>query len=394
MSPVDIAYVQPSSLLYGAEQSLLAMVRQLDRSRFTPHLVLVVDGPLRDRARHLDIDTTILPWLGVVTPRRPLEWARAVVRLAAWLRRRHVALVEQSLSGCDGGALYAASRLAGARFIFRSRGVLPGRLSPYHRAWLSRADRIVAVSRGSIDPALFDAHGVPWLRLRRDRIVIVPSGRDVRALDAEPPASPDELRRLGIPPAARLVGMVAAIYAPKRQDLFLRAAALVAAAVPQAWFLVVGNPYSSAPEDTAYARAVRQLTETLELGPRVVFTGYRPDAIALMKRLDVLVLPSESEAMGGVLVEAAAVGVPVIASAAGGIPETVSDGETGLLIRSDAPADYAAAIVALLTDAERARAMGAAARRWARRFDSAPLTRLVEACYAEVLGSRLAPTGR
>jgi len=388
LNPVVVAYVQPSSLLYGAEQSLLETIRRLDRSKFTPHLVLVVEGPLCERARQLGVETTLLPWLARVSPRRPIEWARAVVRLAWWLRTHRVGLVEQSLSGCDGGALCAAARLAGARFIFRSRGMLWGRLSVYHRAWLSRADRIMALTRGSLDPALLEARGVPWLRLRDDRIAIVPSGRDIGALQAEPPASQDELDGLGIPRSARLVGMVAAIYAPKRQDLFLRAAALVASAVPEARFLIVGSPYSSDPDDVRYVQAVRQLARTLGLDSRAVFTGFRPDAIALMKRLEVLVLPSEGEAMGGVLVEAAAVGVPVVASWSGGIPETVADGETGVLIRSDAPADFADAIIALLNDSQRARALGTAAREWAWRFDSTRLTRLVEAHYAAVLASR------
>jgi glycosyltransferase involved in cell wall biosynthesis len=388
VNPVVVAYIQPSSLLYGAEQSLLETIIRLDRARFTPHLVLIAEGPLRERARQLDVTTTMLPWLAGVTPRRPIAWARAVVRLAAWLRRHRVGLVEQSLSGCDGGALCAAARLAGARFIFRSRGMLWGRLSVYHRAWLSRADRIMALTLGSLDPGLLEAHGVPWLRLRRDRIVVVPSGRDIRALQAEPPASQRALDELGIPRSARLVGMVAAIYAPKRQDLFLRAAALVASAVPEARFLIIGSPYSSDPDDVRYLQAVRQLAQTLGLDSRAVFTGFRSDAIGLMKRLEVLVLPSEGEAMGGVLVEGAAVGVPVVASWSGGIPETVAHGETGVLIRSDSPADFAGAITALLDDPQRARALGAAARQWAWRFDSARLTRLVEAHYADVLGSR------
>jgi glycosyltransferase involved in cell wall biosynthesis len=388
LNPVVVAYIQPSSLLYGAEQSLLETIRRLDRSKFTPHLVLIVEGPLRERARQLGVETSILPWLAGVTPRRPMACARAIVRLAAWLRKRRVALVEQNLSGCDGGVLYAAARLAGARFIFRSRGMLRGRLSVYHRAWLSRADRIMAVTRGSLDPTLLEARGAPWLRLRRDRVVVVPSGRDIRAIQAEPSATQEEIDELGIPRAARLVGMVAAIYAPKRQDVFLRAAALVASAIPAARFLVVGSPYSSDPEDVRYAKAVRELAQALGLDSRVVFTGFRSDAIALIKRLEVLVLPSEGEAMGGVLVEAAAIGVPVVASWAGGIPETVADGETGLLIRSDAPADFAEAIIALLNDPQRARALSAAARQWAWRFDSDRLTRLVEAHYADVLGFR------
>jgi glycosyltransferase involved in cell wall biosynthesis len=91
---------------------------------------------------------------------------------------------------------------------------------------------------------------------------------------------------------------------------------------------------------------------------RVIMAGYRDDVPALMHALDVLVLPSIVEGFGYVLVEAMAAGKPVVATRASSIPEIVRDGETGLLVDTHAPEMLAGALIEMLDDPGRARAMG------------------------------------
>jgi glycosyltransferase involved in cell wall biosynthesis len=124
----------------------------------------------------------------------------------------------------------------------------------------------------------------------------------------------------------------------------------------------------------------------LDLSDQVVFTGYRQDAVALMKHFDVLVLPSRTEALGGVLIEAMALGVPIVASSVGGIPEVVKDGETGLLIESSNPEDYAAAILRVLNDPPLAKRITVSAKAWGAQFDIQRIIGLLERCYEEVIG--------
>jgi len=106
---------------------------------------------------------------------------------------------------------------------------------------------------------------------------------------------------------------------------------------------------------------VRRRVHALGLASHVVMTGFRRDVPEVMAALDVLVLPSvRSEATSQVIPQALAVGTPVVATAVGGIPEIVKDGGTGRLVPPGEPAALAAAIVDVLADAERARAMAQA----------------------------------
>ena len=137
---------------------------------------------------------------------------------------------------------------------------------------------------------------------------------------------------------------------------------------------------------------LRRLKARLEsLDPktdRVVFTGYRGDASELIDELDVLALPSWSEGMPLVTLEAMARGKPVVATRVGGIPEVVVDGVTGTLVPVRDPQRLAAALRALIADPERARAFGAAGRdRVREQFSATETVSRVLAIYEE-LGPR------
>ena len=112
---------------------------------------------------------------------------------------------------------------------------------------------------------------------------------------------------------------------------------------------------------------------------------------ALAERLrvaNIVLVPSHSETYGLVALEAAASGVPVIAAATGGLREAVIDGETGVLIESDDPADWAAEIERLLGDPELASRMGAAARAHALQHSWVASTRKLLAVYRELLATK------
>jgi len=127
---------------------------------------------------------------------------------------------------------------------------------------------------------------------------------------------------------------------------------------------------------------LEQLLRRRGLTGRVLFLGYRNDVADLMHACDLFVLPSHSEPMGIVYCEAMLMGKPVVACRSGGTPEVVEDGVTGLLVPPRNPAAVAAAITALLGDADRRRALGTAGRERAhRRFSYAQMLDAVEHIY-------------
>ena len=150
----------------------------------------------------------------------------------------------------------------------------------------------------------------------------------------------------------------------KRVGDAVRALAIISQTRPAALVLVGDGPERA---------AVEALARELGVADRVRFLGLLPRFAELLARSDLFVLPSETESFGLAALEALASGVPVVASAVGGIPEVVRDRETGLLVPAADPGALAAACVSLLEDEPRRRRMAASARADAvSRFDPEP----------------------
>jgi glycosyltransferase involved in cell wall biosynthesis len=186
---------------------------------------------------------------------------------------------------------------------------------------------------------------------------------------------------LSLPPDAELIGLFGHVGEFKGHFLLAEAAKQVVAARPRAFFLCVG---------AVNAQTQRQLWEIAAAGgaaDRLRFTGLRDDVRRLMTAMDVITLPSRFEACSMSIIEAMALGKPVIATHAGGNPELVQDQQTGLLIKRSAPA-LAEALISLLSDRSRLQQMGAAGRaRAAACFSAEVMTAHIEQLYQEMLCS-------
>jgi glycosyltransferase involved in cell wall biosynthesis len=155
-----------------------------------------------------------------------------------------------------------------------------------------------------------------------------------------------------------LVGMVASLSEGKRQDLFVRAAKQVSGLHPECRFLIVGMP-----GQVAYANKIREMIVSLGLEGQVIMTGFWEDIPSLMRALDVLVLPSNNEAFGIVLLEAMANSRAIVGSDSGAIPEIVRQGENGLLFSPGDAGALAMAILQLIRSPEERVEMGEKGRR-------------------------------
>jgi glycosyltransferase involved in cell wall biosynthesis len=161
-------------------------------------------------------------------------------------------------------------------------------------------------------------------------------------------------REFKLEPGVRLIGMVARLAPQKDHATFLRAARRVVAADPDTHFFIVGD-YSSEPGSRHIFERLLGLIAELGLSDNVTFTGFRTDVPTLVAAMDVIVLATNFEGFGLAVLEAMAEGRPVVATAVGGIPEFVRDGETGLLHRHADDAHLASQIQSILRD----RALGA-----------------------------------
>lgn len=192
-----------------------------------------------------------------------------------------------------------------------------------------------------------------------ERLSVIPNGIDCEHFRL--PGNGEAVRReWSIPPDAPVVGVLARLLRIKGQDVFLRAAALIASTNPQVRFVIVGDNNI----DQQYKEELKELTRRLGLEDRVIFTGFRTDVPDLLAALSVVVSPSLGlEGLSNSLLESMAAGVPVVATRVGGTPEIVEDGVSGLLVPPGDPEALAAALSRLLQDRITAKRLGQSARR-------------------------------
>ena len=168
---------------------------------------------------------------------------------------------------------------------------------------------------------------------------------------------------MALPPDAQLIGTIGQIGLRKGQDVLLHAAAMIADRSPNAHWLIVGERNSEKGESRQFESRLHGMADG-PLAGRVHFLGRRDDVPQLLGELTLLVHPARQEPLGRVLLEAAAAGVAVVATAVGGTPEIFPpESQSARLVPPDDPAALAAAMLELLDDRPFRQRLSAAARR-------------------------------
>jgi len=334
---VKVLHVDSARGWRGGQNQVLLSARGMARRGHQVVLACQRGGALEQRARAAGLDVCALRFQGDLSP-------LAVAGLGALVRRERPQVVQAH----DPHALSCAvlARPLGPRAaLVATRRVdfaLRGRWSRWKYA---RAARVIAVSAAVRAVMLRD--GLPDGALR-----LVYEGVPDRA---PAPGGGAALRALGVPEGAPVVGNVAALAGHKDQATLLRAARQVLDRRPDVHFVIVGDGPLRAP--------LLALHRELGLGPACVFAGFRPDVEALLAAFDVFCLSSHMEGLGTSLLDAMAFGRPIVATAAGGIPEAVEDGVNGRVVPPRDPAALAAALLDVLGDGDRRAALGRAGRR-------------------------------
>jgi sugar transferase (PEP-CTERM/EpsH1 system associated) len=368
--PITVAHLVLALDVGGLEEVVLRLVAHTDRARFTP-LVYALDAPgaMAGELAALAVPLVVLHRAPRLDPALPLRLARRLARDGVGVLHTHNA----------GPHLYGAL----AAHLARARGSGPrvvhtkhGRNDPESRRKLllnrfasALSDRVVAVSDDAAHVALHLEN------VAETRVLTIRNGVDTAAFR---PGDPGAARaRLGVPAAGFHVGCVARLAAVKDHATLLRAFAIVRRERPDAHLTLVGD----GPERAALAAE----SARLGLDGAVHFVGARRDIAAVLPAFDVFALSSTSEGISLTLLEAAAAGLPIVATRVGGTPEVVVAGETGCLVQPRDPAAFAAALGALARRPDRA-ALGAAGRaRVERWFSVETMVRAYQDLYAEVL---------
>jgi glycosyltransferase involved in cell wall biosynthesis len=391
MSAHRILFVEASTggVVGGSLTGIVPLIQRLDRSRFEPALALFEPKAVARDLRASGVPVHVLPPLprhtvharrgrigrallrvrelaGVVAPR-----ARALVSLFRRERPALVYLANGLTANLDGVAAAAVCRLP---VICHEKGFR--RVGPVERL----LSRWVDICVGMTDEVVEHYRAA---NVHARRFVTVYDGIDCEQFA---PGGGEAVRReFGIPAAAPLVGIVGHIQDWKGQLLVAEAVARARQRYPELRCLMVGGVHRFGAK---YATRLRERIARPDLAGHVILTGARADVPACIDAMDLVIHASvRREPFGRVLIEAMALGRPLIAPREGGPRVIVADGETGLLVRPRDAEALAEAIVQLLADPGRRQLMGRAARaRVDAVFDIRHHVHAVEALLEDLLG--------
>ncbi|MDH4070004.1 MAG: glycosyltransferase family 4 protein [Ignavibacteria bacterium] len=249
-----------------------------------------------------------------------------------------------------------------------------------HRFTYSSVRRVLAISE-VIRRNVIETTPVP-----PEQVITLHHGIDTTLFMPGEGAETKIRREFGMSEDTLVVGFVGRFSPGKGHEEFLEAASLLLKHHPNVRFVVVGEASRG---EEQYADRIRALSRSLGLDQSVLFTGFRSDVRDVMSVFDIFAFPSHAEAFGSVLVEAMALGKPVVSSNCDGALDIVVDGTTGIFVNPGDGPGLAEAIGRLINDQEMRERFGRAGRQRAVEFfDQKRMLDSIEKVYREVLGER------
>jgi glycosyltransferase involved in cell wall biosynthesis len=402
-----ILYIHHAGGIGGAPLSLLYLLRQLDRGRYEPVVVTLKPGPVVDLFRAEGIETrvemgisdfshTTLEWYGGWDlwrlPGKLLRIWPSILCTRELLRHIRPDIVHLNSSTLTPSAIGCAAESVPA--VWHIREPLAQGYLGVRRAWIRRAvdrhaARVVAISR-------FDAD-----QLRpSSRIRVIYNFVHFDQFDRKLTGDPVR-REMGIPPDAPVVAMLGGVAPPKGALTLVQALPELVRRVPGVKVILAGPPLPPPGGSTlravarrvahadSYEQGVRRAVNALDAASReaLIFTGIRQDIPHLLAASQCLVFPSTVPHFARPIIEAAAMGVPSVASDLGGPRELIVPGQTGLLVPPGEPEQLAEAVAAVVSDPTYARSLGEAAYQRATALYDAKVNALQTiALYDEILG--------
>lgn len=375
MKPRAIFHLDGEPGFRGGERQALYLAAALEARGRRGVVWARAGSEFESEARKRGLEVRTAPWLG--------EWDALSAAKLALAAHREGAVLHAHTAHAAGVAALAS--LAGVPVVAHRRVDFPVS-GASARLKYGRAAKVVCVSEAIAK--IMEAAGVP-----RGRLAVVPDGvpadkteaawaRVDASAYAEPARSEKDAYRkalseeLGVAVGTTWVGNLAALVPHKDHDTLLAAAVIVLLKRPNVRFLIAGR----GPEEARLFESVKRMG----LLGKVLLIGHREDPLPVLKSLDVYCQSSWGEGMGSVLIEAAACGVPVAATTAGGIPEVVTNHETGLLVEPRRPEALADAIVRLVDDRALASGLAKTARERLPRFGLKRMAERLEEVYDAV----------
>jgi L-malate glycosyltransferase len=338
---MKILHINTEKTWRGGEQQTFNLLKGLKRRNISSHLLCQPDSPMAEKAEDIGIKIFPISMHGEVDP-------IACLRIRSLINRFKYDILHSHTSHAHTLVFFSSFGIHAKRLVTRRVDFSVFRHSFLKLSGLKyryMADFYIAVSHKIKEVLVND--GIP-----DGRIFVVHSGIDPNRFKDE--RKDTLIAEFNIKSGEQVVINVAHLAGHKGQQYLVKAIPLVLARIPTARFFIVGGG--------ELMDELQSLATSLGLKKELIFTGFRRDVGAFYQIADLFVMSSIQEGLGTAVLDALALGKPVVAASSGGIPEIIDDGKTGRLVAPADPAAMAAGIVELLTHTDRAKHMASQGR--------------------------------
>jgi len=262
-------------------------------------------------------------------------------------RQERPEVVHTWLDAVNVTAGLAAAIVGVPRVVIGCRSLAPRHFSFYQSymkpiyCFLAKFPNVIILNNSKAGADDYEA----WLGLSRGTIRVLRNGFDFKGLSPCETVGLEKwdcLRKFGVPPNAQVVGTVMRLSEEKNPFLWIQMAELLCHQHENVYFLIVGDGPLRGQLGAEVAR--------MGLTSKILFLGQREEVYQLLASMDVFVLTSRVEGLPNVIIEAQSLGIPVVATAAGGVEETFENGVTGFSVHEHIPSRVAEKVSMLLTE--------------------------------------------
>ena len=347
---ISVCHIASGDAWGGAEAQIATLLKSLaSRDDLRVCAIVLNDGRLASELQESGVETKVIS-------EQEMSFGRIVINASEYLRGRKVEVIhshryKENLLGV----------LLALRYPVRLVRTQHGQPEPYagfsgvkqrfvyavdRQLGRHTADRVVSVST--------DLTGYLRGHIAPTKVAVIRNGIALDKVHSKLTKA-EAKQRLFIKADAPVIGTATRLTAIKRLDIFIETAACIAKILPGARFVIAGGGSEES--------RVRECISQAGLEHQVLLLGPRTDIYDVMRAMDVMLLTSDHEGLPMALLEAMALGIPVVSRKVGGIPEVVECGETGMLVDSAAPEDLAKACISVVGDDAFRKRIAANARR-------------------------------
>ncbi|MDD2689802.1 MAG: glycosyltransferase family 4 protein [Candidatus Omnitrophica bacterium] len=348
----NILILHEAAEISGAENSLIGLAKNIDRSKFNPIFILPKAGPFFIELKKLGIEVYANRFPRI---RRGLGVFAAVKKLRHIIKEKDIRLIHSnSIRTHMYGAIIA--KLSHIPVIWHQRNLISKEIIDPDRLLSFIPDKIICNSF-AVARRFLKKGNLP------DKVKVIYNGVDVQKFN--PQVNPDSVRQeFGIKTDEVVVGIVSRFHPVKGYKDFFNAAKIMLHDMPLATnlrFLVAGGAVFK--EDKYMEKALRGMVINLGLEEKIIFTGVREDMPQVYAAIDIFVFTSHLEACARVILEAMASAKPIVAVNAAGTPELIENGISGFLVEPRNPGSIAEKTTFFINNKAAAKKIGEEARR-------------------------------